>query len=78
MPRRWASVTGTRSGPVTVSGVTYASPGTLVASGPACAVENRIVARCKLGRGRAIVVADADWIRESPAGIKPFLDSLKR
>ena len=51
-----------RAGPVTVADVTYVSPGRLVGGGE-CAVEAEgIVARCRLGKGKAAVVADADWI----------------
>lgn len=38
------------------------SPGTLVATGPGCAIEaDGLIARCSVGKGRAIVVADADF-----------------
>ena len=67
-----------RAGPVTVGAVTYGSPGTLVATGPSCAVEHGVAARCRIGRGRATVVADADWLRGDPAPLKPLLDSLGR
>ena len=44
-------------------GATLVSPGTLVRTGGRCNVlaEGRY-ADCRLGRGRAIVVADADWL----------------
>jgi hypothetical protein len=67
-----------RTGAVTIGGVTYGSPGRLVAAGSNCAVENGIAARCTIGRGRAIVVADADWLRDEPAALEPLLDSLQR
>ncbi|QIK96603.1 hypothetical protein G7076_09295 [Sphingomonas sp. HDW15A] len=54
-----------KAGPVTVAGVTYVSPGKLVGRGP-CAVEAAgHVARCKLETGRAIIVADADWLNDA-------------
>lgn len=38
------------------------SPGTLVATGPGCSVEAAgLVARCSVGKGQAIVIADADF-----------------
>lgn len=38
------------------------SPGTLVATSPGCSVEAKgLVARCSVGKGRATVVADADF-----------------
>jgi hypothetical protein len=48
------------------------SPGTLVASTPQCRVgAGGLVARCTLGRGRATIVADADFVdverRREPA-----------
>ena len=67
-----------QAGPVTIGQVTYGSPGTLVATGGDCAVEAGITARCRLGGGRATVVADADWLRGDPAPLKPLLDSLRR
>lgn len=39
------------------------SPGSLVATGPECGVSaGGFVARCRVGRGEAIVIADADFI----------------
>lgn len=48
------------------------SPGSLVATGPECGVRGEgFVARCRIGRGRAIIVADADFVdverRRDPA-----------
>jgi hypothetical protein len=41
----------------------YVSAGTLVASKRECRIEDGgVVARCTIGKGQAIVVADADWI----------------
>jgi hypothetical protein len=43
--------------------VMYQSPGSLVKVGGTCRVEpNAIVATCDLGRGQAVIVADADWL----------------
>ena len=67
-----------RAGPVTIGPVTYGSPGTLVAIGSNCAVDHGIAARCRIGRGRATIVADADWLRDGPATLEPLLDSLER
>lgn len=39
------------------------SPGTLIATAPACEVEpSGLVARCRIGRGRATIIADADFL----------------
>lgn len=65
-------------GPRTIGPVTYVSPGTLVAIGDRCQVDRGISARCRIGRGRATVVADADWLQRSPEGLGPLLDSLRR
>ncbi|MDQ3483007.1 MAG: GldG family protein [Pseudomonadota bacterium] len=48
------------------------SPGTLVATGPGCEVAaSGFVARCRIGRGQATIIADADFIhveeRHEPA-----------
>ena len=54
-----------REGPVEANGVTFVSPGRLVKSGGDCTVDRQgLVARCRIGNGRAIVVADADWLQE--------------
>lgn len=56
-----------RRGPVTAqdgagSFVTV-SPGRLVRTGGSCALTaDGIVATCRIGKGRAVIVADADWI----------------
>lgn len=39
-----------------------ASPGVLVATGGDCRVEGGFVARCRIGKGEATVIADADFI----------------
>jgi hypothetical protein len=53
-------------GPKTVrigaDSVRAASPGTLVATGGNCSVESGLVAHCRIGRGEATVIADADFI----------------
>ena len=39
------------------------SPGTLVASGRLCRIEpGGLAATCRIGRGRATIIADADFI----------------
>jgi hypothetical protein len=51
-----------KAGPVEIHGVTYVSPGRFAGRGD-CAIDSgAIVARCKLGTGRATIVADADWL----------------
>ncbi len=69
-----------QTGPVTIGGVTYGSPGTLAANKTQCTVERGIAARCGIGRGRAIVVADADWIGDSANAdsLGDLIDSLAR
>ncbi|HET9356317.1 MAG TPA: DUF4350 domain-containing protein [Sphingomicrobium sp.] len=69
-----------RAGPVTIEGVTYGSPGTLVANGPQCVVRNKVAARCKVGGGQAVVVADADWIADGAQADKlgALIESLRR
>lgn len=51
--------------------VLTASPGTLVRTGKDCTVEDGgLVARCKLGKGAAVVVADADFVQvDVPGGL---------
>lgn len=67
------------TGLVTIGAVTYGSPGTLVATKPACAVDRGILARCRLGRGTAVVVADADWLRgDDPSALGELIESLRR
>jgi len=52
------------------------SPGTLTSLGPSCAVAgDRCSADCGLGAGRALVVADADFLR-FPGGIEAMLRAL--
>ena len=49
--------------------VLTASPGTLAGSGKPCTIEAfGLAARCRLGKGRAVVVADADFINLGPGG----------
>lgn len=45
--------------------IVYVSAGTLVAAGKSCRIEGSgAIARCAIGKGKAIVVADADWLHE--------------
>ena len=69
-----------RPGPATIGGVTYGSPGTLRASGPQCEVAEGVAARCRIGRGRAVVVADADWLGAdvNHGALGALIDSLRR
>ncbi|HEU5482718.1 MAG TPA: hypothetical protein VFU80_06490 [Sphingomicrobium sp.] len=54
---------GPRSSRVDQKQVRTASPGRLAATGPHCAVSrDGFVARCGIGRGRATVIADADFL----------------
>jgi hypothetical protein len=53
------------AGPATVRTV---APGTLVAIGGGCAVGNSgLVAHCRIGKGEATVIADADFLGDSPS-----------
>lgn len=46
------------------------SPGILVQLGRAClAADNGLLARCRLGKGRATVIADADFLNLGPGGL---------
>ncbi|WP_118856284.1 DUF4350 domain-containing protein [Sphingomonas mesophila] len=74
-------------GPAERGGVRYISPGALIAANRQCAVTTQTVARCRLGSGRAIVVADADWLSRDLAGtafdanaaqLDSLIDSLAR
>ncbi len=68
--------------------VRFLSPGRLTAQKPACTVdETGMVGDCRLGRGRAIVIADADFLHPdqwagrgnastSPGNIAWLLDNL--
>lgn len=70
-----------KRGPVAVGrpiGATLVSPGSLVRTGGNCriAADGRY-ADCRLGRGRAIVVADADWLNVEADSVNlPALDAL--
>jgi hypothetical protein len=68
-----------KAGPVEIGQVTYVSPGRLAGSGD-CAVDpGAVVARCRLGKGEAVVVADADWLNsELVAGGGDTFDSQMR
>lgn len=64
-----------KAGPVKVDGVTVVSPGRLVATSGQCKVDRHgLTARCRLGKGRAVIVADADWLSEelAKANESPF------
>ncbi len=74
-----------KRGPVSHDGVSYNSPGHLVATGGDCIVAwNEISADCRLGKGRAIVVADADFLdgampgEPSAAGVAYLTGELAR
>lgn len=46
------------------------SPGTLVRTGGACAIEdNGLLARCRPGKGRATIIADADFLNLGGGGL---------
>lgn len=50
--------------------VLVASPGTLQRSGGSCVVDaSRLSARCRLGKGQAVVIADADFINLGSGGL---------
>lgn len=50
--------------------VLTASPGTLVSASGACAAGDRgLRARCSIGKGQAIVIADADFLDLGPGGL---------
>lgn len=55
------------------------SGGVLVATSPACAVEpGGLTARCTLGRGRAVIVADADAVDPRRPGSRAAIEQLER
>ena len=39
-----------------------ASPGALVKTGGGCTLAGNFAAACPIGKGRALVIADADWL----------------
>jgi hypothetical protein len=46
------------------------SPGTLVRLGGDCTIaDNGLLARCQLGKGRATIIADADFLNLGPGGL---------
>jgi hypothetical protein len=54
---------GARDGAVSERSVLTASPGALVATGDGCNVRDAgLTARCRLGKGEAIIIADADFL----------------
>ncbi|MBA2770708.1 MAG: hypothetical protein H0U34_01630, partial [Sphingomonas sp.] len=66
--------------------VRTSSPGTLVATGPACSTSAAgLAARCRLGRGEATVIADSDFLNledvegaNKDANFGALLDELAR
>ena len=61
---------GPKMGAIGQTPVLTASPGTIVRTSGACAIENAgLVARCLVERGSAIVVADADFLNLGEGGI---------
>jgi hypothetical protein len=54
-----------RAGPVEIGQVTYVSPGRFVGGGSCGIAPGAVVARCRLGKGRATIVADADWLNHA-------------
>ena len=70
---------GPRAGRIGGVSVMTGSPGTLVATGGGCRVEpGGLAARCRIGRGQATIIADADFLdvgrAEGPDG--PTDDNL--
>ena len=60
---------GPRTGRIGGLEVLTASPGTLIAAKPACRVEHGgLTAHCRIGRGRATIIADADFLNTDGAG----------
>lgn len=58
---------------------TGASQGQLVATGAGCRVESGgLVARCRVGKGEARIVADADFAMDGEAGAGLLMDQLAR
>ena len=52
--------------------VTVVSPGVFTARGKDCRVaDGGLVATCRLGKGQAIVVADADWVMAGNGALDP-------
>ena len=54
-----------KAGPVKIGEVTYVSPGRLVGKGPCAVRPGGVIARCRLGKGQALIVADADWLNDA-------------
>ena len=60
---------GPRIGRIGGLEVLTASPGTLIAAGPACRIEpGGLTAHCRIGRGQATIIADADLLNTDSAG----------
>lgn len=50
--------------------VLVASPGSLKRSGGSCEVDaSGLTARCRLGKGQAVIIADADFLNLGPGGL---------
>ena len=50
--------------------VLASSPGSLARIGGGCAVaDQQLLARCRVGRGRAVIIADADFLNLGPGGL---------
>jgi hypothetical protein len=64
-------------GPKTVARIETASPGELIATGGDCSVESGFIAYCRIGKGEATVIADADFINV-PDSRSPNLTLLLR
>jgi hypothetical protein len=61
---------GPRQLPLDGQQVLTGSPGTLVQLGRACTIaDNGLLARCRLGKGRATIIADADFLNLGPGGL---------
>ena len=61
---------GPRQLPLDGRPVLTGSPGTLVQLGRACTItDNGLLARCRLGKGRATIIADADFLNLGPGGL---------
>ena len=66
---------------LTLSGPTPDGRGLLAVtrSGRSCDVLNEgLVARCRIGRGAATIIADADFLNGEPQGLGPMMDELAR
>jgi hypothetical protein len=53
---------GPRKVEISNAQIETASPGVLVATGGNCSVERGFVARCRIAKGKATIISDADFI----------------